>query len=187
MPTYVSPKPPRYTVAWMGGVEEIRIPARRNWLTLLFLPVWIVVWTVGGIAVLGSLFTHFDLFLAVWLLFWALGWVIAVATILWNLRGLEFIRVVGGDLEIGYRAAFLTKSWLYRGSEIRGLSAAQGLSLFERMAGFDFPMVFGRRMGSVKFSHGARTIHAASALDEAEGRLIVAWLATRLPPQATAP
>jgi hypothetical protein len=182
----VQPKAPRFRREFDRSIEEIRIPARRNWFALLFLPIWLTGWFLGELSAVRELASQFSLFLAVWLCGWTLGGLFALATLAWQLRGVEYLRVVGGDLEIGYRSFGFNKSWLYHGSEIRDLAAAPGVGFFERFSGWDNPVWTARRWGAVKFRYGSRMIHAASALDEAEGQEVVAFLASRLPASATA-
>jgi len=47
---YVEPRSSRCIREHVDGVEQIRIPTRRNWFVLLFLCFWICGWTAGGIA-----------------------------------------------------------------------------------------------------------------------------------------
>jgi hypothetical protein len=163
------------------GGEQIVIPARRNWLILLFLAFWLTVWTFGGIAALYEVMTNFSLFLVFWLCGWAAGWLFAATTIAWQINGAETLRVVGGDLEVRHSAVGLSKSWWFRGSEIRNLRAGDTPALPFGWSGLNAPLIFWRRWGSVRFTHGARTIYLAPALDEAEGALIVETLQRALP------
>jgi hypothetical protein len=163
-------------------VEQIRIKARRNWLALGFLLVWLTAWTFGGVAAAGQALLGFNLFLTVWLVFWAFGWILVATSIAWQLAGAETLRVVGGDLEIGHCVFGLARRRLFRGSEIRHLSAASGGNdIFSQMHSVYPPFLSRVKAGSVKFDYGARTIRAASGLDEAEARLIVDHLRRRLP------
>jgi hypothetical protein len=173
---------PRFAIESVDGAEQIRIKARRSWLVLGFLLVWITAWSFGGAAAAGQALMRFDLFLMVWLVFWAFGWIFVAITIAWQLAGAETLRVVGGDLEIGHSVFGLARRRLFRGSEIRRLSVETGgADIFSQMHGIYPPFLSRVKSGSVKFDYGARTIRAASGLDEAEARLIVDHLRRRLP------
>jgi hypothetical protein len=171
--------------------ETIRVPARKQWAALIFLPIWLAGWTVGGGFAIASLVTMLhnaanlgaSLFLAFWLCGWALGWVTAAGSIAWMLAGAETLRVVGGDLEIAQRIGPWARRKLYQAGEIRDLRA--GIS--DTAATYRPASLFGGgRSGSVQFRYGARTVRVASGLDEAEGAMIVDTLRPRLPRTATA-
>ena len=49
----------------------------------------------------------------------------------------------------------------------------------------NYPPFFPMTPGSVQFDYGGRTINAMPGLDEAEGNMIVEWLAKRLPAGAS--
>lgn len=170
----------RARIIHTGLTEEIVIPARRNWFALSFLPIWLALWSLGGIVAVYALFTEFQLFLLVWLCGWALGWLYAASTIAWQLFGEETIRVEAGKLIHSCRAPLWNRELAYDVAQIRGLSPDRGPSFFEG-AQFPTPLLTYGRIGVIKFHYGAKTIHMASSLDEAEGRQLVDWLAARLP------
>jgi hypothetical protein len=83
----IEPQGSRFVPELVDGVEQVRIPLRRNWFVLLFLCFWICGWTVGGIAAIYQVAANFDWFLLFWLGGWALGWLFAAATIASQLAG----------------------------------------------------------------------------------------------------
>jgi len=180
---YVEPHSARFIQERVDGVEQIRVPMRRNWFVLLFISFWIVMWTIGGVTAIYELIRQFQLFLLVWLGAWALGWCFAAATIAAQVAGSEIIRVVGRDLEISVGAGKLRWRRLYRGDKVRNLRSSDPnpWGMPWRMP----VMPFGMRLGAIKFDYGARTIAAAASVDEAEGAMIVDWLRPRLPRDAT--
>lgn len=170
----------RFRIEQTPEGERIRVPAQRQWFVLIFLCVWLTGWTLGGVAAVTALLTDFQPFVLLWLGMWLIGWVLAVSAILWMLAGSETLRVVHGDLEIAQQALFLKRRWLYQGSQIRALSApAQPGWPFRYRAQIAFARSQGA--GAVRFTYGARDVLAAAPLDQAEGQLIVDWLAARLP------
>jgi len=174
---------PRSRIVVEAGIEQVIIPVRRNWFVLLFLPVWLTLWTLGGIAAIYALFTQFEVFLVVWLCGWALGWIVAAGTLAWQLVGRETIRVEAGRLIHSCRAPLWNRELAYNVSEIRGLSGDRGPSVFENFH-IPSPLITFGRMGAVKFHYGSRTIRMAASIDEAEGQQIADWLALRLPASA---
>jgi hypothetical protein len=162
------------------GAERIRIRARRPIFPLLFLPIWLVGWTVGGVVAIRQVMTAFEPFLMVWLCGWAFGWIVAAGTIVWMFAGSETLRIVGSDLEVAHQALGWSSRRTYQGSQIRNLSVGPQTAW---QSSFTLPGPFAKaaRIGSVRFDYGPRTIYVASGLDEAEGRMIVERLARRLP------
>jgi hypothetical protein len=181
---YEAVKPPRFEVEQGLGGDRIRIHARRNIFVLLFLPLWLIGWTAGGIAAITEFLRTGQPFLALWLCGWAAGWIFVCAAIGWMLFGSEQIGTPGGDLEIGHRLFGWTRSRLYNGRDVTHLSAAES-PVFGRYR-IVVPFLARARTGAIKFSYGGRTVYAAQGLDEAEGRLIVERLLRHLPKGAGA-
>ena len=174
----------RFVVDRSGPVEMIRIKARRQVFALLFLPVWLTLWTVGGVTAITQVVQEFNLFICLWLCGWLLGWVFAAGTIAWMLMGAETVRVVGKDLELGTEIGPWKRSKLSQGAQIRDLRAAPANPLTNfQLSG---PFMRHMQIGAVQFTYGARTVRLAAGLDEAEGRLIVERLKKALPGSATA-
>jgi hypothetical protein len=164
---------PRFTVETVGGREVISIPPPRKVVVIVFLAFWVCAWTIGGLAALLSLLTNFQPFTLIWLCFWALAELFVFATLAWMLTGVETLRILGTDLEVGYRLLGFWRRKLYRGGDISGLSASDQSYGYGRRGQMTMPFFFANALGSVKFTYGARTIYLAAGLDESEGKLIV--------------
>ena len=169
----------RFVIEQTPSGEQIRTKPPRNLFALIFLPVWLTGWTIGGVVALWSLFTHFQAFTAIWLVFWVGFWVAAAGTWIWMAAGSETLRVQGADLEVAHHVLGYSRGWLYQGSQISDLSITNQMPL---PYGFRWQVPFFRvsRLGSIKFNYGPRTIYAAAGLDEGEARMIVDRLAKAL-------
>src|SRR5947207_254751 len=121
---YIEPQSCRFIQERIDGVEQIRLPMRRNWFVLVFLSFWICGWTVGGIAAMVMVATNPQAFIIFWLGGWAIGWLFAAGTIASQLAGSEIIRVVGRDLETSIGVGNLRRRKLYRGDHIRYLDSS---------------------------------------------------------------
>jgi hypothetical protein len=176
---------PRFGVEATSDGEQIRIRPRRQLAAMIFLPIWLVVWGVGGAVAVLSIPGDISPYTAVWIGFWALGLVAAAASYAWMLVGSETIRVTGGDLEVTHAGLGLSRRWLYQGAEIRHLQVSVRPAAVSRLGG-TVPFTRMDRTGSVKFDYGARTIYLAPGLEDAEGAMIVDRLATQLPASARA-
>ncbi|MEP7005665.1 MAG: hypothetical protein ABI810_06765 [Sphingomonas bacterium] len=178
---YVEPRSARHRVETVDGVEQIRIPVRRNWFVIIFLPIWLAGWTAGGIAALAQVMRNFEPFLLIWLCFWAVAFVAVCSTLALQIWSAEMIAVQGGDIIVRSGAKPIMRSWRYRGSVIRNLrSAAPAVAPFG-MRYMQTPFWIRPGVGAVRFDYGAETVYIAGGVDEPEGREIVTWLARRLP------
>ncbi|WDF74386.1 hypothetical protein [Novosphingobium sp. KACC 22771] len=170
----------RFTVEHTFEGEQIRIKAKRQIFPMLFLPVWLVGWTAGGIAAISQLIQHFEPFLVFWLCGWAVGWLFASGTLIWMFTGTETIRVIHGDLEIAHHALGFRRAWLYQGRMIRALGVAPQPAWPFKFQ-WQVPFFSNTRAGAIRFDYGARTFYCAAGLDDAEARQIVEILARTLP------
>ena len=84
---YVEPGKSRIVTERVDGVEQLRIPFRRQWFALVFISVWLTAWTFGGIAAMAEMVVSPEPFLVLWLAFWAVGWVFAAGTVAMQLGG----------------------------------------------------------------------------------------------------
>jgi hypothetical protein len=200
---YVEPQNSRFITDRVDGIEQIRIPYKRNWFTLIFLSVWLTGWTIGGIVAAGALILGLtgqqvfsdagsnlsneggNLFLFVWLIFWAFGWIFAATTVALQLGGSEILKVAGRDLEISSGVGRWRRRKLYRGDQIRNLTSSDPNPMGWPFGARAMTFPGFNRAGAIKFDYGARTIRAAGSVDESEGRMIVQWLKPKLPRTAT--
>lgn len=181
---YVEPRGARHRIELIDGVQQLRIPMRRQWFTILFLSVWLCGWTAGGITAMTQVVRTWDWFLIFWLGGWAIGWVFAAGTVAGQLAGAEILRVVNGDLEVSNGIGQIRRTRLYRGGTIRNLTGYDPVDAFPWRGNVQTPFMRSRT-GAVKFDYGAETIFLAASVQEPEGNDIARWLGTRLPKTAT--
>ena len=158
----------------------IEIPAKRNWFGILFLPVWLIGWLMGFLAVIAVLVGVIGnedgtgappLFLLFWLVAWTAGGLFALRTLVWMLVGKEVITFDQDVLTVEKKNMLFSGSKVYAISEIENLATDPG-NPFNNLP---FPMK-GMNMGSfgkfgvLKFDYGMKTVKMAGDLDEAEGR-----------------
>ncbi|MEZ0242130.1 MAG: hypothetical protein ACAH11_02060 [Sphingomonas sp.] len=186
MTGYTEPRRERHRIEFVGGVEQLRLPVRRQIFALLFLPFWLAGWTAGGIFAMGAFIKEPHLFLAVWLCGWAFGWIFVALTIASQVAGAEILRVRAGDLEVLHRIGPIRRRWRYRGGAIRNLTRLypeNGIFARQRM---EVPLFVRARSGEVGFEYGSDRITIAAGATGSDGDAIVDWLSARLPGTATA-
>jgi len=185
---YVEPGAARHRIVVVDGIETLRIPPRRQWFVIAFLPIWLTMWTFGGVQAMKQVVLDHEPFLVVWLIGWAAGWIYATTTLAMQVAGSELVHVVHGDLEVSSGVGPLRRTWRYRGSAIGDLTSHVPTDSIWTGRGLDRPFFLTPTSGAVRFSYGAKTVYLAPGIDEPEGRQIVAWMMRRLPQRAaTAP
>jgi hypothetical protein len=182
---HIEPQSARFQVETTTDGLRIAIPARRNWFVILFLLAWLGGWTFGEISAAGELLHHGEKtptgFLVFWLAAWTLGGVFAVGAVLWQVAGREVVTANSSTLTHRIEIFGLGLSRSYRASEIKNLRATEySVSPFSNQRAW-FPPLYGSGFGPVAFDYGARTIRLAPSLEEAEAKLLVHSLSSRLP------
>jgi hypothetical protein len=181
----VTPVDIRSSVTDTGPGLEIVIPARRRVFALLFLPVWLFFWTIGGLFAFATLLSPetpggVDLFMGVWLCGWALGEVSVVTTILWMLRGREVVRVDRDVLIIRREVFGVGPTQEYDTREVANLRASPlpfGVGAYGSS-----PLALLRQgAGTIAFDYGAKTYRFGIAMEEAEARILIRQMEEKVP------
>lgn len=85
----------------VDGVE-LHISAKREWANLIFLPLWLLGWTVGGGMAIRTLLhpgpSTPRAFFCLWLVGWLFGELWAIYSWLWSAFGKEIVKVREGTL-----------------------------------------------------------------------------------------
>lgn len=177
----VMPKRGVHTLEDRGNRLRIIIPARKQWYILIFHPIWLVAWTVAGITAIQAISKHFDLFLLVWLVLWAMGWCFAALTVLWMAVGKEIIEISGGSMIRRLHIFSFSYAREYLASHIQDLRVLPTTNTPFGIWGARRQNVFIFNEGMLAFDYGAKTIHFAGGIDEAEGKQILAEILQRFP------
>ena len=181
----LEPEAPRYRLdVTTDGLRAV-ISARRSWFVILFLTAWLGGWFFGEVRAAEELFRNDDKtpsgFLAFWLAGWTVGGVYAAGVLLWQLAGREIITLSATTLLHRIEVFGFGHGREYRVSAVRHLrSTDYAANLVSNQSAW-FPPVTRGGAGPIAFDYGARTIRMGPALDEAEARMLVRELSTRLP------
>jgi hypothetical protein len=177
----VEPLPRRSIPNVEPGRFRLEIPARRNWLAILFLGAWLVFWAFGEVAVTRMILLGAGaprLFMFAWLVLWTVGGGHAIVVLAWGIAGREIVTLGGGVLLIRRGALGVGRTWEYGLETVRNLRVDPARVTYSRMES-TFPST-GLSGGPVAFDHGARTVRFAGGVDEAEAAIIVKELGERL-------
>jgi hypothetical protein len=183
----VQPLAARYAIETMpgGGLRAV-VPARKHWLLLLFMCVWLTGWCFGEFTAANQLLhpSRHDTdrwFLTLWLTGWTLGGAWAFFCVLWQVFGRELISVEEGSLVHRVEIWGLGRTRAYAVHAISRLRVVEFSFDVFRNQRAAMPPPFGAGMGPIAFDYGQRTFRIAPSLDEAEARSLVTILAERLP------
>jgi hypothetical protein len=181
----IEPQAPRFSSEVTSQGFRVVIPAKRNWLILLFLVAWFGGWVFGELSASEQLLNSADntpvAFLSFWLVGWTIGGILAAGAILWQLAGREVVTIDSSSLSYRVEAFGIGRSRSFRTPEVKNLRSTEYASstlMNQRML---FPPIFGGGYGPVAFDYGARTFRIAPSLDEAEATMLVSEIASHLP------
>ena len=163
-----------------GGIE-LRIPARRPIVLILFFSVWLVGWCFGEFSAVHQLLRPTPLkgdsgaptaFLAFWLCGWTIGGGFVLFSMLWMLAGYERVTFTGEALTLRREVFGIGRSRAYLLSAVRDLRVID----VAPFAPFTFGRqdVFGRSSGPLAFDYGAQTIRFGAGVDPAEAKRLAA-------------
>ena len=102
-PSTVMPRTRIQRLPQISGME-LHILAKRDWGSLIFMPVWLAFWTFGGILAVKVLLhpgpSTPRAFFSLWLTFWLLAEVWVIYWWLWTAFGKEIVTIREGALNI---------------------------------------------------------------------------------------
>lgn len=181
----VEPKSPRFAIEPTSDGVRAVVPARRNAFALIFACIWLGGWAFSEMHVARVLLypteTTPRLFLAFWLAAWTLGGAYTLGMVAWQIAGREVIAIDPTTFQHRIEAFGIGRTRNYRLSDVKNLRATEySTNLFTNQSEW-LPPVAGSGFGPVAFDYGARTIRLAAALEEAEAKILVNVLSTRLP------
>ena len=124
----VAPPPTGSRIQELGDRLIVSFRPRRQWGGLVFLTIWLVGWTIGGIAAITQLAVGswgVRLFMLLWLCGWVFGEGAVVLAIGWELRGRELLIVTPEDFEVRKEVGRLARTKLYDTALVRKVEAAR--------------------------------------------------------------
>ena len=159
---------------------DITIPTQKNWLIIIFLGFWLLMWSVGIIAIVfsgateGANDTMPGAVILIMLCFWAAVMIIPIRIFLWNVIGKEIIHIEQGVITLDKKGLLFYKTKSYDLNEARNFRAQEDTSIMMtpfgiRPSGF-FKM---NSSGTIRFDYGLQTVRFANNMDEVEANFIL--------------
>ncbi|HEX4378093.1 MAG TPA: hypothetical protein VHZ99_13160 [Steroidobacteraceae bacterium] len=176
---------PRFRTEMTPIGFRAEVPARRNLFVIVFLLIWLGGWGFGETGVSKQLQHPGPKtpvgFLSFWIVGWTIGGALAAATIVWELAGREVVIIDPQMLTLRVEALGIGHSRSFRATELKLLRVSPYVTSAFQNRRITFPPIFGTGYGPVAFDYGARTFRFASALGEAEARMLIDQMASHLP------
>jgi hypothetical protein len=161
----VTPPQRRSTVQQTAEGVRYEMPPKRHLFALVFLPVWLVGWCIGEIAVIRELLwaRGANLFLIVLLLAWTFGGAFALFAFLWQLAGKDVVIITPDALTVKREIAGFGWAREYDREHVRDLRVAS-----ESEDGVSRALA-----GPIEFAYGSKTYRFGGGIDEEEARMVV--------------
>jgi hypothetical protein len=155
--------------------DEIHIAAKKEWWSLVFLPVWLAGWTFGGITAMKWILhpgpSTPRAFISLWLLGWALGESWAVYQWFWTAFGKEIVQIKEGNITIKRDILGRGRSRSFPIGSVTNLRAS---GIFPSSSYWDNYLVQMRLLGgTVAFDSQGRTQRFGIQLTETEAQHVV--------------
>lgn len=157
---------------------NITIPAKKNYVLIIFLVFWLFGWVFGEITVLSNILNTENEapkpFMFAWFGMWGMwtvGGVFAVYALFWNIKGKEIINISNGELQYIHELLTFKRSKKYDLSIVTNLRVKElGQSIFGTRNGLEFWGVSG---GSIAFDYGRNTHDFGAQLDDSEAEYVI--------------
>jgi hypothetical protein len=171
----ITPASPVHSIEDLGDRLKIAIPARKQWLGMLFLLFWLTWWTFAGKSAWSGFLNNGSTFLLLWLAGWCVGEAAAGYSLVWMLTGREIIEVSSQSIITRFQILGLSVPREYLAERIQNMRVAAAVPQEDDGA------TIGPSIGVLAFDYGARTVRIAGGIDEAEGRQLFDTFTRRFP------
>ena len=162
------------------SASEIRIASPKNIFILIFMPVWLIGWTIGGAAAIWQIVSgqaKDAWFLLIWLCGWLAGESFVLYAFLWGAFGYELLTGEHGVLNIKRSIFGYGTSKIYEITKISNLRAA---GFFATAMSWSFSMAYwGLSGGTVAFDYDGKARRFGINLNEDDANQLVTIMKSR--------
>lgn len=164
-----------------GNSLSITIPSKKNWFVLILATVGLGGWVFGiGIASLmlgDESGGEANVFIIVWLVVWTIGGLLIIGSLLWGYFGKEQIDITNSEINFSKTVFGIGIKKRLAAKEVKNFRFNQ---VDESMFGGGRWAVYGLGPGKIKFDYGFKTYSFGLAVDEAEANYLIELLDKRL-------
>lgn len=180
-----------------NGVGETLVLSQFDWTTgAYFCTIWLAFWTIGIIAVFIAVVgaavvvgSHPSMaFIALWILVASFFWYLGFSIVAWVFGGAEIIRVVDGNLLVGYRVLGFERLRCYASDRVRGLQTVPNCRYsYEIMPQAPWLGSLERpNAGAIVFQYDKQTVRVGLDLHQSDAEAILEHLRKSMPSTANA-
>lgn len=158
-----------------GVKTKLSIPAKRNYVIIIFSSVWLFIW-ISFSSSFNSMFGLFtdegiSSFFLIWITFWVIGGLTVFLLILWNLFGREIITINSTSIEVKRSLFGIGRKKQY---DIKHVENFRFNEIPDNMFSIKYTLAFwGLDEGKVKFDYGMKSPSFGLGLEDAESNYIV--------------
>jgi len=175
----IAPSPNGLRIQDLGDRLIVGFRTTRLWAVLVFLAVWLPIWTWAGIGAFAKLLTgdwSERAFFFVWLCGWAFGESMATGIIAWQIFGRELLVVTADQVEMRKEVGRFARTKHYEVSLVRDFKAARVPSAEDERPRKDF---------CLEFTYDAATVRVGEGMGEREAEHIAASVSALIHPRRT--
>ncbi|MFC0517366.1 hypothetical protein ACFFGT_24360 [Mucilaginibacter angelicae] len=161
---------------------KITIPAKRNYLFLVYIFFWLIFWGFIGSSAITEFFrSHGDFdrgFMIFWISGWAFGFVMAAKSIIWLFWGKEIIEIGMGTFSISRKNDLFTREKVYDLEECREFRIREVDSESDRK----YWSVFyyrNKERGTIAFDYGMQNFCFGEDLYEPEAQYLLSIMKSK--------
>jgi hypothetical protein len=159
---------------------EIQISTPKNIFMLLFMPIWLTGWTIGGGVAMWQVISgqgKETWFLLVWLCGWLAGELFMLYAFLWSTFGKELITTEHGTINIKRSIFRYGLSKQYQTTKMSNLRAS---GFFATMMSWNYSMAYwGLTGGTVAFDYENKSVRFGINLNEDDANELVKTMKSR--------
>ncbi len=158
-----------------GITAQIKTP--KYIFLLVFLPIWLIGWTFGGISAIGQIIHGNEAqgFLMIWLCGWFVGEVLVASIWAWNAFGYEVVSIRSGLLSTKREIFGFTIT--RKQFPVHELSDLRAVGFFGSMLSLESGLAYwGLTGGTVAVDHRTKTHRFGIHLEEQEAKALVGEL-----------
>ena len=165
----------------LGNRLRITIPSIKKWPMIIFLAIWLTLWSFGGIFAMSAITRgKYEVFLILWLIIWFVGEITSIYQMMWQLFGQEKIEVTAESIVICQTILGIGQSKKYTREHIRRIRA-DVTGRIEPYALADEGVSLSKGTGMIAFDYKEETIRMGIGIDEAEAKYLVAKIQRHYP------
>ena len=164
----------------------IEIPARKNYLTIVSLVIWLCAWLTFEVLTIKAVWDSDagidgrNTLILFWLILWSIGGILQLRALVWILSGKEEISFSKTSLTLFNKGLLFSKAKVYDLREVRGFGPNRQVGQSRIPGGLNMRgMINGGKQGTLRFQYGMKRIDFAHNITLAEAKHLTSLLKSK--------